>query len=295
MRTENETIFDRYLEGQTRRIFKNERHYLRAEYIPEYLPHRDEEISQLAGILSTALKGERPSNILIFGKTGTGKTACAKYIGKELRRKVETDERAKKVNYVYINCKVVDTEYGVLAAIGNNFTRTDDEKIPFTGWPMEKVYNHLKDRIEAAKGVTLIILDEIDQHVYKSGGNVLYLLTNLNDEMQGAKVSIIGITNDSKFTDHLEMRIKTRLGEEKVVFPPYNADELKDILVQRLIWLSRRARSSPRSYHSVRPSRLRSMVTPGGLWTCSGWQVRSRRGNVPRSSLRDTSTRPRTR
>jgi len=233
MRTENETIFDRYLEGQTRRIFKNERHYLRAEYIPEHLPHRDEEISQLAGILSTALKGERPSNILIFGKTGTGKTACAKYIGKELRRKVENDERAKKVNYVYINCKVVDTEYGVLAAIGNNFTRTDDEKIPFTGWPMEKVYNHVKDRIEAAKGVTLIILDEIDQHVYKSGGNVLYLLTNLNDELEGAKVSIIGITNDSKFTDHLEMRIKTRLGEEKVVFPPYNADELKDILLQR--------------------------------------------------------------
>lgn len=227
---ERTTIFDPFLKDQSQPLFLKDRHYLRPEYIPDYLPHRDKILSQLAAILSTALKGERPSNILIFGKTGTGKTACVKFIGKELKRKVEIDERAKKVNYLYLNCKVVDTEYGILASIANFFAKSPEDQIPFTGWPMDRVYKAMKDRIEEARGVTVIVLDEIDQHVYKSNGDVLYHLTNINDELRHAKVSVIGISNDSKFTDRLEMRIKTRLGEENIVFPPYDAHELQDIL-----------------------------------------------------------------
>jgi cell division control protein 6 len=100
---------------------------------------------------------------------------------------------------------------------------------------MDKVYKTLKDRVEEARGVSVIVLDEIDQYVFKSNGDVLYHLTNINDELKNAKVSIIGITNDSKFTERLETRVKTRLGEESVVFPPYDAHELQDILKDRAV------------------------------------------------------------
>jgi cell division control protein 6 len=233
MKQEKPTIFDQFLKVRSEPLFLKDRHYLRPEYIPDRLPHRDNALNQLAAILSTALRGERPSNILIFGKTGTGKTACVKYIGKELRRKVETDDRAKKANYLYINCKVVDTEYGILASIANTFAKSPEDQIPFTGWPMDRVYRVLKERIEEARGVAIIVLDEIDQHVFKSNGDVLYHLTNINDELKHAKISLIGISNDSKFTERLEMRVKTRLGEENIVFPPYDAHELQDILRDR--------------------------------------------------------------
>src|SRR6266581_3065465 len=73
-----ESIFQPYL--GTRTIFKMDREILRPSYLPDRLPHRESHIGQLAQILVTALKGERPSNVLIFGKTGTGKTAVVKYI-----------------------------------------------------------------------------------------------------------------------------------------------------------------------------------------------------------------------
>jgi len=120
-----------------------------------------------------------------------------------------------------------------LANIGNRFIKDWEEQIPFTGWPTEKVYNMLKEKMDSEARVAVIILDEIDKLVYKSGDDVLYHLSKINDDLERAKVSIIGISNDLKFTDFLDPRIKSRLGEEKMVFPPYNAEQLRDILMQR--------------------------------------------------------------
>jgi len=234
-----ESIFSPYL--QQRPIFKRDRDILRPSYIPDRLPHRDTQIDTLASILSTALKGGRPSNVLIFGKTGTGKTAVAKYLGNAItqasgERSVTlgvSPQELAKVHFVYINCEVVDTQYGVLAHIGNRFISDWNERIPFTGWPTEKVYDQLKHQIEALGGVTVIVLDEIDKLVYKSGDDVLFHLTQINDDLKQGALSLVAISNDLKFTEFLDARVRSRLGEERLVFPPYNAKQLQDILTQR--------------------------------------------------------------
>jgi cell division control protein 6 len=223
-----ESIFQNYIKSNT--LFKKNRDILRPSYIPENLPHRDYQIDQLAQILATALRGDRPSNVLIFGKTGTGKTAVVKFLGKEIAK---SKPDMQDIQYIYINCEVVDTQYGILANIGNRFISDWEEQIPFTGWPTERVYNRLKEKMDEKPRVAVIILDEIDKLVYKSGDDVLYHLSKINDDLKQAKVSLIGISNDLKFTDFLDPRIKSRLGEEKMVFPPYNAEQLRDILLQR--------------------------------------------------------------
>jgi cell division control protein 6 len=223
-----ESIFRNYLKSSN--LFKKNRDILRPSYIPKTLPHRDYQIDQLAQVLATALRGDRPSNVLIFGKTGTGKTAVVKFLGKEI---IKSQGDMKNICYIYINCEVVDTQYGILANIGNRFISDWEEQIPFTGWPTEKVYNRLQEKMDEEPRVAVIILDEIDKLVYKSGDDVLYHLSKINDDLKQAKVSIIGISNDLKFTDFLDPRIKSRLGEEKMVFPPYNAEQLRDILTQR--------------------------------------------------------------
>jgi cell division control protein 6 len=205
------------------------REAMRPTFMPEVLPHREREIDSLASVLVPALRNETPSNVFIYGKTGTGKTAVTKFVGKELLKKGE--ETGKEVNFIYINCEVVDTQYRLLQNIANHFIDEWSERIPFTGWPTDEVYAKLKEMIEKEGGVTVIILDEVDK---LKGDEALYNLSRINSDLRRAKVSIVGISNDLKFTEFLDPRVKSSLGEENMIFPPYDARELQDILNQRI-------------------------------------------------------------
>jgi cell division control protein 6 len=226
--TMQDSIFQQFIRPKS--LFRGDKDVLRPSYIPDVLPHREEQIDQLASVLVTALEGQRPSNILLFGKTGTGKTATIKYVGKELERAAT---EAAKVHFVYMNCEIVDTQYGVLQNLGNLFIHDFESRIPFTGWSTERVYHILREKIDESKRVITIVLDEIDKLVTKSGDDVLYHLCRINDDLRNAKVSVIGISNDLKFTEFLDPRVRSSLSEEKMVFPPYNAEQLRDILSQR--------------------------------------------------------------
>jgi cell division control protein 6 len=223
-----DTIFQQFMRPKS--LFIGDKEVLRPSYIPDVLPHREEQIDQLASVLVTALQGQRPSNILLFGKTGTGKTATIKYVGKEIER---ANEEMGDVHFIYMNCEVVDTQYGVLQNIGNLFIRDFQERIPFTGWSTERVYHILREKIDESRRVIIIVLDEIDKLVSKSGDDILYHLCRINDDLKNARVSVIGISNDLKFTEFLDPRVRSSLSEEKMVFPPYNAEQLRDILSQR--------------------------------------------------------------
>jgi len=221
-------LFDSLLRSEP--MFRN-KEVLRPSYTPEELPHRSVQINQLATILVAALRGETPSNVFIYGKTGTGKTAVTRYVGKELHRTGQEVDRA--VYFIYINCELVDTQYRVLTHIANHFIEDWNDRIPFTGWPTDEVYDKLKQKVDEREGACVIVLDEIDKLVYKAGDDVLYNLSRINDNLSKAKVSVIGISNDLKFTEFLDPRVKSSLGEEEVIFPPYDAVQLQDILRQR--------------------------------------------------------------
>ena len=238
----SEGLFDMLL--VTRPIFKN-REYLRPSYTPEELPHRGEQIHQLARILVAPLRGETPSNLFIYGKTGTGKTASVKHVSKELER--VADRAPRRVEVVYLNCEVVNTQYRILATLANIFLEKLEkrysagyvsslgfpESVPMTGWPTDEVYKCFFRALDHDPQLAVIVLDEIDRLVLKSGDKVLYNLTRMNSDLMKAKVSIVGISNDLNFMSYLGPRVRSSLSEEELVFPPYNALQLKDILEQR--------------------------------------------------------------
>jgi cell division control protein 6 len=192
----------------------------------------------MASILAPSLKNETPSNILIYGKTGTGKTAVVRFVGTELE--TASLHMGTSCRVVHLNCEVIDTQYRVLAQISKSLAGDEEAPsdkarpvIPMTGWPTDQVYQELKNQLEATGGVLVIVLDEIDKLVKKSGDETLYNLTRINTDLKKSKVSMIGISNDLSFKDFLDPRVLSSLSEEELVFPPYNAPQLCDILLQR--------------------------------------------------------------
>jgi len=220
-------FFEGYLNKEF--LFKN-RKVLQSNYIPENIFYRENEIKQIASILAPSLKMEKPSNVFIYGRTGTGKTLCIKYVVSNMF------DVAKKKNVnlkiIYLNCKlkkVADTEYRLMAQL----TREFGVEVPATGLPTDEVYKGFVKYLDEKNLLLLIVLDEIDQLIDKVGDEILYNLTRLNSELVKSEISIIGISNNLVFADNLDPRVKSSLSEEEIIFSPYNAQQLQKILEDR--------------------------------------------------------------
>ncbi len=221
------TFFENFLNNDSLFIDKK---ILQSSYTPENIPHREEQINQIANILAPCLKLDKPSNLFIYGQTGTGKTLSVKHTTNHIQK--IADEKNIPLKIIYVNCKLkksADTEYRLIAQLAREMGRD----IPVTGLPTDEVYNIFFKTIDETKQIVLLILDEIDQLVRKAGDELLYNLTRISSELKNAQIALIGISNDLVFTNNLDPRIKSSLSEEEIVFPPYNALQLKDILLNR--------------------------------------------------------------
>src|SRR3989344_1440096 len=220
-------FFESYLEKSPLFIDKE---VLQSSYTPDTIPHRHEQIEQIASILAPCLRAEKPSNLFLYGKTGSGKTLSVKYVKDQL---LETSKK-KEIPLViaYINCKlkrVADTEYRLVAQLA----REVGCQVPPTGLPTDEVYRIFINMIDKEKKILILILDEIDHLVKKADDEILYNLSRLNTELKNVNISIVGISNDLIFRDNLDPRVKSSLSEEEIHFPPYNALQLQEILKQR--------------------------------------------------------------
>ncbi|HIE14470.1 TPA: ORC1-type DNA replication protein [Candidatus Bathyarchaeota archaeon] len=217
-------IFEKFLKGY--KIFKN-REVLRHDYVPEYLPHREEQIRHLGEIVAPTLVGHPCSNVFIYGKTGTGKTAVIRYVLKRLIIKAKS--LTSPVKTCYVNCRMAGTEYRILSSLCNSIF----VNVPFTGLAIGEVLDRFRKGLDSSKILLIIVLDEIDVLVKERGDSLLYELTRLNESLMKSRISLIGISNDLRFKEFLDPRVLSALSEEELVFRPYNADELKDILRER--------------------------------------------------------------
>ncbi len=219
---------------KSNKIFEDEaRNTLRPEFIPKVLPHRDIQIRKIAEIVACTLKNSKPSNIFLFGKTGTGKTAVINYVKEHLNKQCRTSG-INEPKWVSLNCQQVNTGYRVLARICNELD--PNETVPISGWPIDVVFEKLIEKLDTyVHGICFLVLDEIDILVKKTKktNDILYNLARINTRLKRAKVNIIGISNVLNFKNSLDPRVLSSLGEEEIVFPAYNANELKDILNQR--------------------------------------------------------------
>ena len=218
-------VFERFVSEA--RVFRD-REVLRHDYLPNRLPHREEQIRQLGETVAPVLKGARGSNIFIYGKTGTGKTAVTKYVLNHLE--IKAKELGAPIRFCYVNCRMVGSEYRIFASL----CQTIGISVPFTGLSVGEVFERFRAGLDTSRIILIIVLDEADALIKDRGDGLLYELTRINESLRSSKVSLIGISNDLRLKEFLDPRVLSSLSEEEMVFRPYDAAELKRILSERV-------------------------------------------------------------
>ena len=206
------------------------REILHFTYIPDIIPHRNSEQEQITQTLIPILKHSRPSNLLVYGKPGTGKTLVVKKILSQIQKRVEKSNFPIKL--VYVNSKEETTLYGLLVSFGRELDLSE-EKLPSTGLAISEVFKRLLKTIEENHYNVVFVIDEIDHLVHlvsKTGNDILYQLTRANERLKKATLTLVGISNDLTFKERLDPRVISSLGEEEIVFTNYTVEQLKKIL-----------------------------------------------------------------
>jgi len=189
--------------------------FLRAEFVPSEVVHRDGKVNHLSSVLEPLTRGEPADTALLTGPTGSGKTCIAKFTVNELR------QENLDVESVYVNCWEDHTRFKALYRILDEIERTID--IHRQSTPRDVLLERLREHEEVP---CVVIFDEVDQLEDK---RILYDLNRL------PQYSLILIVNrEEELFAGIDDRLASRLrGSERIRFNRYKIDQLVDILQER--------------------------------------------------------------
>ena len=212
-------------------IFEQKQPLKTDTFTPETIFHRDDEIELYINALQDVVVGHAPNNVFVYGPTGVGKTAVTKWVRDKLQEKADSQDVPLTV-LGPINCRNYKSSYALVTSLVNEFRHPDDQ-LPESGYSTDRVFEFLYQEIEAVGGNVLIILDEIDNIGHSD--DILYGLPRArsNGYVDDVRPVIVGISNDFQFRDNLSPKVKDTLAEKEILFPPYDANQLRSILNPR--------------------------------------------------------------
>ena len=211
-------------------IFKWKEPLKKDSFNPDEIFCRDEEIKRYANALQDIPDGHGPNNVFVYGPTGVGKTVVTKWMRENVREMVDNRPQIELTITDPINCRDYKTTFQLATAILNAL-RPEKDDIDTNGLSTNRVFNLLYEEIDEVGGNVVIILDEIDNIPIDARNDFLYNIPRAEAQQNiEAEVGLIGISNDLKFVDSLEPKVRSTLGEREIEFGPYDANQLRTIL-----------------------------------------------------------------
>lgn len=211
----------------------NRKELLKVGHVPESarIVGRDDEIEAVAAELRPIVQDQPPNNVMIYGKTGTGKSLVARHVTERAKRAAEA--QGASVGMVYVDCAQHNTQTRVARSI----TRAVNDRditgfdIPRSGIGSGEYYDYLWDILDKRYDAVVIILDEVDR---LENDDVLMQLSRARESGKAdCHLGIIAISNKIEYHNELNERVKSSLREEEFVFQPYDANQLREIMNHR--------------------------------------------------------------
>ncbi len=210
-------------------IYKN-RDLIYALNPPTGLLHRTEQKNELIMELAPILMNSAVSCIFVYGNPGTGKTSLMLELSEKLSH--EAKKTKIELNKLYVNCSENRTETTILIDLLQQLN--PEKEYPRLGWNRAKAIEEFTKELDKKESNILVILDEVDYVLKESGDDILYRLSRINESNLKSKISTVIISNDVRASDYIKPRTQSAFGRVKIIFTPYNAEELEDILKDRV-------------------------------------------------------------
>ena len=206
---------------------------LHVGHVPEEnrIVGRDTEIESVAEEIGAVVRDDPPNNVMIYGKTGTGKSLVSRHVADRARAAARSN--SVECTVVYIDCSEADTETRVTRQIATTLKQETpyEQRIPLRGVGTMEYYQHIWKTLDTHLDSILLILDEIDK---LTDSNVLMQLSRAREAGKtDCYIGVIGISNKIQYKEQLDERIDSSFGHRELFFHPYDAEQLQEIMRNR--------------------------------------------------------------
>jgi cell division control protein 6 len=224
--------FERYLDTILESKIFQDPAILSHNYVPQRLIARDQEIAKVTKLFGTMIKfSSSATNALIHGTTGSGKTVVVRYVLNLVNNALQRRKSPIRILPIYIKCRHSQTQQRILYDI---LLRLDPRtKVPKSGVPLTDYFDEIYRIMNQTQTSVILVLDEVD---LMKGDDVLYNFTRAKGNEfldENVYANIIAITNNTRYMEGIDPRIKSTLLAEEILFPPYLAPAIIEILEDR--------------------------------------------------------------
>ena len=204
-------LFDKMLSSEES-LFKNEV-ALDFTFQPKIVPYREQQQRFIASCIQPLFQKRNGKNVFVFGPPGVGKTVALKHVVGEL------EEQTEDIIPLYLNCWQKNSTFKIYVELCEQLS------YPYTqNKGTEDLFKVVKNQLNKRSAV--LVFDEIDK-----AEDLDFLYAILEDVF---RKSIIVVTNYPDWLQGVEERVRSRLMLQQLEFKPYNAQETRGILQQRI-------------------------------------------------------------
>jgi len=201
------------------------------DYVPEKLVHRDGPMQKLFSVLKSSVEESMNQRLAITGSVGTGKSSLSKRFCLDFQE--WAGKKGQRVEYAIVNCRTRSTPPSVLLKVLDRFQPNFPDRGFSTAEMLEILRKHLtKDSVHL-----IVVLDEVNVLVKKSGPDLLYSLSRFDDErVTGSKHSLsLIMVSQQPVNEFLDPATLSTLKRTNLLqLDKYTENELAGIVRQRV-------------------------------------------------------------
>jgi len=200
------------------------------DYLPADLPGREEQLRALAQLFRPLLQGAVANHAILTGPVGVGKTALARRFCEDFVR--VAGKQGVSAAYAQVNCRRRPSTTAALTHILGSL----HGRFPDRGFSVVEMLESLHRKLETSETRLLVILDEADVLLRRSGPELIYLLTRFNEEERRVAhgVSLLLVSQEDVRALLDEASASTLKLTHHVALPRYDQPTLQAIAHQRV-------------------------------------------------------------